>query len=1138
MVSDNSSEDAPAPDPSAGDELLREWERGLANQQDPLTALANVLLRDSGSRQSLFQRIGDTLLGYRLERILGAGGMGVTYAARRSDGALAAVKLVSTAEGIAAGRFELECRLLQELDHEAIVPYREHAVMKDGTGVLCMDLVEGVDLEQVFEGLETGMQSRPVSSLLMGIDDAANTPLESPRVRRRLLRLLATVAEGLFDAHSRGVVHRDVKPANILVRDDLSPVLIDFGLARDHFEKVSLTGSGAAVGTIAYMAPEQLNGSAVVDARADIYSMGRVLLRALCGKEEDTDVRSSIGSRRRPFLLDAGQSRTLSVDQQAILYQCLDPRPDRRYATARELAEDLRAAAGAGPVRARRPGSLRRFARRRARLAALVAAGVLLLAVCLWWLRPEMRRVRFLANSNAQDAHFVLPGGRKVYINEEVDLPVGSVDFRFEGDEVWPVEATRTITSGEGVQSVVVFTHDLTWTDKALIRAGHAIVHFMSGHNVVPMALGIAKDERFIDGAKLSTWHPYDPLGLLAPGLHTFRAVDGHGRVEEQTLELNGEPADVQLLPAVMSDVDGQYRKTWSTVWSPRSKDIELSGSAQRWFGRSEPSVIGGGGLQAAMSAFTPPVRGQESTLQLRCSLRATMRSAIVYLRGSCEQSSSLVVTAGFEGEEPKTWPLDASGSLVPRMSFRSEQGSSTFVVHARMRSEDPVLPNRVGVRFLEGMVFGGHWKSEPPCFAIVCDPGVIDPPLAPKLIDPHGIASAAKGIRLPSVLEQADNLVIPPDALQGEQVLVGGVGADGARRMVMQRVPDGAVVSELLATDVRVPAKDGVQAEFGKYVAYVADLDGDGKPELAIGDPSSQRRGRINSGILDLVASSDGRVLWSWPRETWDSEFGDDVAGAVWPAGDWRSDGRQYLALGAFGAASKEGLHKAGRIEVVDAATGEVVWSLLGQQKEGCLTVRDSLVVDTGNPSTLLLQESRKDSSLQQTVGILLSVADRFTGIQKRHELPVDANAAGVLVADEDEGASIVITRIRGSSTQLDALERYVLKSTGWRMVARKWIHVSSEGADVPRLLRLPDLDDDGVSEVAAILKDANGGWRLWFLSGFKLSPISTCKLDFECTSNALTWLPGNGDRPGQLLLVQRSGSNGKAQLQGFVPR
>ena len=138
------------PDATEAD-LLRQWEEKIAAIGDPFGALADVLAQGAAQRSTLFQQVGERMLGCDLRTILGAGGMGVTYGGVASDGAPVAVKLVVGVGDSAAMRFAQECRLLRAFDHPAIVRYRDHAVLEDGTGVLVMERVDGVDLEHLLQ---------------------------------------------------------------------------------------------------------------------------------------------------------------------------------------------------------------------------------------------------------------------------------------------------------------------------------------------------------------------------------------------------------------------------------------------------------------------------------------------------------------------------------------------------------------------------------------------------------------------------------------------------------------------------------------------------------------------------------------------------------------------------------------------------------------------------------------------------------------------------------------------------------------------------------------------------------------------------------------------------------------------------
>ena len=149
----------PAEEPEStgdGDALLAQWQERLGGGEDPMAALAGLLSGRVRRRAELFSRVGQQVLGYRLEQILGAGGSGVTYAARAAGGEQAAVKLVVLGAGSAEARFEREGQLLQVFRHSAIVGYRAHAMIEPGVGALVMDLVDGSDLEQVLLEVDAG----------------------------------------------------------------------------------------------------------------------------------------------------------------------------------------------------------------------------------------------------------------------------------------------------------------------------------------------------------------------------------------------------------------------------------------------------------------------------------------------------------------------------------------------------------------------------------------------------------------------------------------------------------------------------------------------------------------------------------------------------------------------------------------------------------------------------------------------------------------------------------------------------------------------------------------------------------------------------------------------------------------------
>lgn len=212
------------------------------------------------------------------------------------------------------------------------------------------------------------------------------------------------LAEALAYAHRLGIIHRDVKPGNIMLDQGGQPVLTDFGLALQADASVRLTQDGDIIGTPAYMAPEQAAGWAeAADARCDIYSLGVVLYELLCGRPPFTGPGPAV--LHQVLHAEPPAPRQLQpnvpLDLETICLQAMAKEPARRYASADELAEDLRRYLGHQPIRARRVGLLERIAlwcHRKPALAVTIGLALFLIAVTgsvsLWRVIEERDRAR------------------------------------------------------------------------------------------------------------------------------------------------------------------------------------------------------------------------------------------------------------------------------------------------------------------------------------------------------------------------------------------------------------------------------------------------------------------------------------------------------------------------------------------------------------------------------------------------------------------------------------------------------------------------------------------------------------------------------------------------------------------------
>jgi serine/threonine-protein kinase len=303
--------------------------------------------------------------GYEVEAVLGRGGMGVVYKARhpRLNRAVALKMLLA---GPYAGPGELE-RFLREaetvagLRHANIVQVHEAGDV-DGRPYFTMEYVEGGSLAQKLAG--------------------------TPQPARQAAALVAAVAEAVHTAHQRGVVHRDLKPGNILLTADGTPKLTDFGLARRLERGGGLTLTGVPIGTPSYMAPEQGRGSGdAIGPATDVYALGAILYELLTGRppfRAETAAATLQQVLAEEPVPPSRLNPRVPRDLETICLKCLHKEPPRRYASAAALAEDLHRYGRGEPIAARPAGRLERLARRVQRhpaSAGLLAALTVLVTI-------------------------------------------------------------------------------------------------------------------------------------------------------------------------------------------------------------------------------------------------------------------------------------------------------------------------------------------------------------------------------------------------------------------------------------------------------------------------------------------------------------------------------------------------------------------------------------------------------------------------------------------------------------------------------------------------------------------------------------------------------------------------------------
>ncbi len=364
---------------------------------------------------------------YEILEQIGCGGMGVIYRARqRHSRRIVALKRVLSYRADSHGalqRFRREAQAVASLDHPNILPIYEVSESEDGLPFFSMKFAEKGSLQENTASLR-----------------------DEPR---KCVQLMAKVAHAVEYAHSRGVLHRDLKPGNILLNDRGEPLVSDFGLAKLLDGNNDLTRSLTTFGTAGFIAPEQANGAAAdFTPAADVYSLGAVLFNVLAGRppflgSNPVSVIRQASETQAPKLRSLAPS--LDRDLETICARCLERDPKVRYQSAGDLAADLERWLAGRPIVARPvspPARIWRWSRRNPKLVGAATAGLLLGAAAVWLFRAELFRASqfnppdrsiavlpFTDSSETKDQEYLCDG-----ISEEIlDTLAQADDLRVVG---------------------------------------------------------------------------------------------------------------------------------------------------------------------------------------------------------------------------------------------------------------------------------------------------------------------------------------------------------------------------------------------------------------------------------------------------------------------------------------------------------------------------------------------------------------------------------------------------------------------------------------------------------------------------------------------------------------------------------
>lgn len=356
----------------------------------------------------------DNLIGHRLGdfeilSLIGTGGMGAVFLARQlsldRDVALKVISDISGVRGKSLERFKREAKVLAKISHANIVPIYE--VGQDGPySYFAMEYVKGTSLDRILSAIRSaapGLKaSRVMQECLQGRVSSSEDSREIPGGGEidadyiiTISRIIISIASALDYAHEKGVLHRDVKPSNILIDASGTPKLVDFGLARAETQQ-TITVTGEFFGTPSYVSPEQIRKPETVDCRSDVYSLGSAFYECLTLHppfEGDTVNETLTRVIAREPIPPKKYCPRLSGDLNTVLLHAIEKSPEDRYGSAADFAADIENVLDFRPITAKRPSITRRAykaLRRRPIKIVLITIAVIVGVLSYWVVSDEL----------------------------------------------------------------------------------------------------------------------------------------------------------------------------------------------------------------------------------------------------------------------------------------------------------------------------------------------------------------------------------------------------------------------------------------------------------------------------------------------------------------------------------------------------------------------------------------------------------------------------------------------------------------------------------------------------------------------------------------------------------------------------
>ncbi|MBI3865392.1 MAG: protein kinase [Planctomycetia bacterium] len=891
----------------------------LARQLEDCLAGIEFVHRTAKSPATAPTQLGD----FRIIREVGRGGMGVVYEAEQQSlkrkVALKVLRFGVTADPEVMQRFQREAETVAHLHHTNIVPI--HAVgCEQGVHYYAMQFIEGQSLAAVAQELQQNEGAPPAT--LEKFHEISGWMLQA--------------AEALAHAHQRGVIHRDIKPSNLILDPEGTVWLTDFGLAK-RADEVTLTAAGILMGTPRYMSPEQAAAATQpIDHRTDIYSLGATLYELATGKPVfDSQTPQGVITQilnAEPVAPRVIQGK-LPRDLETIILKCLAKEPARRYQQARDLADDLRAFLENRPIRARRANLAERLARwsrkhrRSTAVSAVTAAASVLVIVGTylgWSAYQESLLGQLLLKTDGpslvaevlDDNDEPIMPGFPVPTPQPVTLRAGTYRVRLSGSgqlsETWQMDVERGRTKEFPVKlldRLVGPPIEIGGTDAPLLTELNGQTHFL---------YRAGRAWRLTNGATLApawprdlTQYPEKPEDAPVPKSYVSGAW--HDLLQVSSMSYGSETGNSPGLAQPAADVDGDGRDDLIFASRVSPSLVAVSGKEGKvlWWYRALPNFPAGHDvdqdpIELKNSAENAGIIGQPIVL----NLDGEPTVIAIYV----SHSTHLVTRSGKDLTSGRSFYVEAvaarTGMRVWRTAIDLPELATTYVGDlVKLVSAKPEVVQLQGrstiALTINTKCFGFDVKSGTSLWTAY-DLGS-RPVQAPQFTDLDGDG-------------QTDALFLYRKSKDSEELALRAVALHD-RQTLWER--SFLRPGYLQHDEWHAPGDD---------VALAADLDGDGKTEVAVpvkDDWSKHGKHWFGVQVLDGVTGNP-----RWERRVWTMPFAQSAgSGGGTPlrmlvGPDLNGDRHRELFVASFGSTlnyPQEDHYL--QVEALSGQGGEILW-------------------------------------------------------------------------------------------------------------------------------------------------------------------------------------------------------------------